>query len=200
MRIDLLGQRFGRLVVLEPAGVSKNRTQLWLCRCDCGTSTTVNSYSLRSGASRSCGCLKLELFRAQVTKHGQCPKGNWTPLYRSWCSMKNRCLNPRATDFKNYGGRGIGIAPEWLNDFTRFAQDMGEPLFPRATLDRIDNDGDYRPGNVRWATRAEQSRNQRPHRTARPYERGGRTIVPRFYSQKQKAPVPIDGDGRSGLG
>ena len=93
--------------------------------------------------------------------------------------MKTRCLNPKYGGFKNYGGRGIGIAPEWLNDFSRFAQDVGEPPFPKATLDRVDNDGDYRPGNVRWATRAEQSRNQRPHQMARPYQRGGRTIIPR---------------------
>lgn len=78
--------------------------------------------------------------------------------------MKTRCLNPMYTQFKYWGGRGIGIAPEWLHDFSRFAQDVGEPSFPKATLDRIDNDGDYRPGNVRWATYSEQNRNRRPRK------------------------------------
>ena len=129
--------------------------------------------------------------RARSLEHGQATKGAWSRLYRAWLSMKSRCLNPRHVGFQNYGGRGIGIAPEWLNDFSQFAKDVGAPPFPEATLDRIDNDGDYKPGNVRWATRAEQNRNQRPHKTQRPYQRGGRTIIP-----KAKAPTrPFEGGG-----
>ena len=169
MRIDLSGQRFGRLLVVASAGFV-NRRQRWLCRCDCGTTTTTRTDTLRAGTTSSCGCLNSALVRASLTKHSQAKRGAKSHLYRAWVAMKTRCLNPRYSQYKYWGGRGISIAPEWINDFSRFAQDVGEPPFPKATLDRVDNDGDYRPGNVRWATRAEQNRNQRPrrpHRTAR---------------------------------
>ena len=177
MTFDLIGQRFGRLVVVA-AAPAISRNNVWWCQCDCGERKSIRTGALRSGRVHSCGCLRRQMLSAMNKRHGQATHRARSRLYKAWCAMKTRCLNPKYGGFKNYGGRGIGIAPEWLNDFSRFAQDVGEPPFPKATLDRVDNDGDYRPGNVRWATRAEQNRNQRQHQRARPYQRGGRTIIP----------------------
>lgn len=157
---DLTGQRFGRLVVVVLADVV-TRNRRWLCQCDCGERKTVRGGDLRSGRVHSCGCLRRQVVRAKNLTHGQAGRAAASHLYKVWCAMKTRCLNPRQAGFKHYGGRGIGIALEWLNDFSQFARDVGEPPFPKAMLDRIDNDADYRPGNLRWATRSEQNRNRR---------------------------------------
>lgn len=152
------GDRFSRLVVLEQVE-SQHGFRRYLCRCDCETVLAVAAASLRSGNTRSCGCLKLDELRRRATTHGGTTRGLKHPLYDTWSHMRRRCRDATHPDYPNYGGRGITIDPCW-DDFARFAADMGERPEGK-TLDRIDNAGNYELGNCRWATMAEQSRNRR---------------------------------------
>lgn len=144
--------RYGRLTVMDsvPGG--------WRCRCDCGTEVTVTGSNLRTGQTTSCGCYHRERQREAPRKHGLHDGVG----YGTWLNMRQRCTNPANPSWKNYGGRGITICDAW-DDFGQFIRDVGEPE-PGQTLDRIDNDGNYEPGNVQWATRAAQNRNKRANR------------------------------------
>lgn len=151
-RIDLTGQQIGRWTVLGYAGIDGGQAR-WHCRCECGTVSSVNGAYLRSGQSRSCGCLGIEL----RTTHGM----YGTPLYRVWAAMLRRCENPKVERYPRYGGRGISVCERWHN-FQFFYDDIMREIGPRPkgkTLDRINNDGNYEPGNVRWATPQEQYAN-----------------------------------------
>lgn len=148
---------FGRLVLVRRVENGKGRKARWLCICACGSEYVAEAYSLRRGITRHCGCDSSARSRAATT-HG----GSRTRLYRIWKNMHRRCDLETHPDFPNYGGRGIEVCQEW-SDFARFREDLGEPG-PRATLDRIDNDGDYEPGNCRWATPKQQARNTRRNR------------------------------------
>lgn len=153
---DLTGQRFGRLTVLEPV-TGRGRTK-WRCRCDCGRTTVVGSaHHLTSGNTKSCGCLHDDKARERHLQHG----GKGTRLYNIWKNMRQRCKNPRATDYNLYGGRGISIDPLW-DDFGVFRDwALSNGYTDELTLDRINPDGDYAPNNCRWATWTEQRHNQR---------------------------------------
>ncbi len=149
---DLVGRKFGRLTVGSLAERDGPGNASWNCNCDCGNTVTVRSNQLVTGKTASCGCLRDEL----RIKHGLC----LSRTYNSWCAMIQRCTNPRAPSYPRYGGRGIKICDRWRDSFESFLADMGERP-ARMTLDRYpNNDGNYEPGNCRWATRADQNRNR----------------------------------------
>lgn len=153
-RKDITGQRFGRLTALMPVGQTASREWRWSCRCDCGSERIVTGALLRLGRTVSCGCYRDERALAVNTKHGK----SQTRTFRIWRCMRDRCSNPKNASFNRYGARGISVCPEWATSFATFLADMGE--CPRGlSIERNDNDGNYEPGNCRWATAQEQQGN-----------------------------------------
>lgn len=154
------GKRFGRWKVIGPGGTIRS-VVMALCKCDCGVMKEVYPYHLIDGKSTGCArCKSPDQFLSVITKHG----GAGTPLYEKWKSIKARCYNPNNRQWGNYGGRGIAMTEGWRENFPLFRDWVMSNLGERpvnCTLDRIDNEGDYAPGNIRWATHAQQSRNTR---------------------------------------
>src|SRR6266568_1459518 len=174
--IDLTGVRFGHLTVISIAEGQRIRKGLaWICRCDCGTEKIFASNTLRTGHSQSCGC------HMHDGQHGQSRRGQPTPEYMAWDSMKQRCLNPRHKDFPRYGGRGIRVHPDWVHSFEAFYDHVGPRPGSGYSLDRIENDGNYEPDNVRWTTWEVQARNQRPRTPG--LKRPGRRQQPQRYAE-----------------
>jgi hypothetical protein len=160
---DLVGMVFGRLTVLQFDHFNQRRASYWLCRCECEVVKAIAKFCLLRGDTRSCGCLQSEQARQRRLKHGMAEQDEhgWIHrTYRIWSAMRTRCNNPNATGYKNYGGRGVRVCPEW-DDFSVFLRDMGE-CPPEKSIDRYpDKNGNYEKSNCRYATPREQRLNQR---------------------------------------
>lgn len=154
--VDRTGQRHGRLTVIALLGRASNGDALWSCSCDCGAEVEVSASNLRTGNTRSCGCLKRE------GVHGHARRGRRSVEYLAYLNARQRCTNPRTQGFEYWGGRGIEFR---YSSFEEFLADVGPKPSPELSLDRIDNDGHYEPANCRWATPSEQIANQRPRKS-----------------------------------
>lgn len=158
---DLTGERIGRLTVIERAkSITQKNGKLvtrWLCKCDCGNIKIIRADTLGRG-TKSCGCLKHELDKKQHTNDPV----KFKRLYRIWCCMKQRCYNKNLKAYKDYGGRGIQVCDEWINNYRKFESwSLKNGYDDTLTIDRINNNGNYEPSNCRWVTREMQSKNKR---------------------------------------
>jgi len=161
----LVGSRFGRLVVIaRSASLGHGGSGRWTVRCDCGATKIVYGSNLRGGRTTSCGCRNSEVVIARSTKHECAPRIRHAPEYDTWCRMIQRCHNPNSKDFVDYGARGIAVCDRWRGSFEAFLADVGRRPTNDHSIDRIDNDGNYEPCNVRWATKDEQWNNKRTTR------------------------------------
>lgn len=155
-KIDLTGMRFGRLIALReaPKAARHKAGTKWHCVCDCGAELVTETGALRSGHTKSCGCYHKDRVGEISTTHGR----SWTPEWRAWRAMVSRCTVTTNSSYPWYGGRGITVCQRW-RQFENFLMDMG-PRPAGTTIDRINNDGNYEPGNCRWATREQQDSNK----------------------------------------
>ena len=157
---NIRGQRFHRLVVVDLLKVH-NHKALWKCQCDCGNTTTALSGNLKSGNTKSCGCLKEETSALSFPIHGHRTKEHTSITYNSWRGMNKRCYDINNDSYSYYGGRGIIVCERWKDSFENFLEDMGQR--PEGTsIDREDPNGNYEVSNCRWATHSEQMLNRRP--------------------------------------
>lgn len=158
--IDRTGQAFGRLTIIHELGHKKV-----VCRCVCGHLGVFTKSEVVKGGTRSCGCLHSEITSALMKVRDRTHGLSETPEFKSWCAMLHRCTVAEAPDYKHYGGRGITVCERWKNSFEAFLGDMGPRPSQKYSIDRYpDNNGNYQPGNCRWATMEQQTRNMRTNR------------------------------------
>lgn len=180
MSIDLVGERFFRLLVISPTKHRSGTSIVWECKCDCGVSCFVNGQNLRDGRQKSCGCWRKSL----KASHGM----SKTRIYRLWCAMLSRTKYKER--YKNHAGRGISVCPAW-RFFENFNADMGESYQDNLELDRVDVNGDYCKENCRWVDKSTQAFNKRPHKK----NKSGRTGV-FLHEASGKWDVKIGKDGK----
>ncbi len=160
-KIDRTGHRYGNLTVLSEAEPKRHPggdvSVHWICKCDCGTVKPVSGKALGSGLTISCGCASAAKAKRRLTKHGMCGSAE----YRTWRHMIDRCTNPSDAGYAYYGGRGIRVHKPWVASFRKFYDYVGPRPGSIYSIDRVDNNGNYEPGNVRWATPTQQANNKR---------------------------------------
>jgi hypothetical protein len=156
---DLTGLVSGRLKVTARHSPPGARRSLWFALCECGAMAVVQGSHLVRGRVQSCGCLSRELSRARKLRHGDARRGAVSVEFRAWQKLIARCEDPKDPRYSRYGGRGITVCDRWRTSFEAFLADLGRRPTAGHSVDRKDNDGNYEPGNVRWATREEQARN-----------------------------------------
>jgi hypothetical protein len=166
--VNLTGERFGSLIAESPARTRSGRRG-WVCRCDCGRRITVDQSNLKSGNTKSCGCMKSTMCSDANVTH----RKSRTLVYGIWCRMIARCCNPKSSGFSSYGAKGITICDRWRQSFEAFLTDMGERPSTSHVIDRIDNSKGYSPENCRWADPKMSSRNRK-----------GRTLLTAFGETK----------------
>ena len=155
---DITNQKFGKLIAINPLGLDKYKKKLWLCKCDCGNEIIVQGTYLRNGNTISCGCIRKELNKTRAIRHGYYNER----LYRIWYDMKRRCYNKNRKSYKYYGGKGIEVYNEWLNDFMNFYNwSKANGYADNLTLERIDFNKNYCPENCKWIPQSEQTQNSR---------------------------------------
>jgi len=171
--INLTGQKFGRLTVLNQDILLKKASLNWMCKCECGTIKSIDGWNLRSGKTLSCGCLQLERAKEANTKHGD----RYTAFFQCWLNIKQRCFYESSKDYQNYGGRGITICDRWLV-YENFKKDMYDSYLEHLNkfgknntfIERSNNDGNYEISNCKWATKKEQIHNRRTLKSQKVFE------------------------------
>ena len=159
--LDLVGEKYGKLTVLEYSGKTKNNKTKWTCLCECGVKVEVQTALLRNGKTQSCGCLKSDMLVKRNTTHGKAK----TPEHQVWLSAKARTTNPNFAQSKDYMDRGIIMEEPWFSSFEAFLGDMGLKPTPKHSIERLDVNGNYCKSNCIWATPETQAFNQRKRST-----------------------------------
>jgi len=154
------GDKFGKLTLIESIYQGKGKSNKWLCSCDCGNETKVFSYNFRNGNTTQCADCVIKSRAKNRTRHGDLAGGKCALEYSCWIQIKMRCYNKKNKRYERYGGRGITVCDKWLNDYSQFLKDMGRRPDDCSSIDRIDNDGNYEPGNCKWANVYDQAKNK----------------------------------------
>lgn len=178
MHEDLVGKRFGKLIVLKEKGKNEHRAIVWECLCDCGNITETTTANLKSGHTKSCGCILAKMIGKTNYKHGDGGHKTRSRLYKIWTSMKQRCENPKSDSYKWYGAKGVRLCKEW-DDYTVFKEWAFKNGYDenaeqwKCTIDRINPYGNYEPNNCRWVDMHTQNLNRRCNRSAHAEMSGG---------------------------